>query len=383
MRVLALEPYFGGSHRAFLEGWQSGSRHQWTLLTLPPYKWKWRMRHGAVTLASRVREMALQGAEWDVVWASDMLALAEFRGLVPASVAVLPMVLYMHENQLTYPSQEEQGRDLHFAFSNLTSAFAAHRVWFNSAFHRRELLTAAEGWLRRMPDFAPLDELAQIEAKSEVQPQGVDAFESRAARSPGPLRLVWAARWEHDKNPQDFFAALETLRQRGIAFRLAVLGESFRQTPEVFARARQSFDAEIDQWGYAESRQSYVDWLRWGDVVVSTAHHEFFGISVVEAIAAGCVPMLPRRLAYPEILQPMPSEQRRDCLYDGTLEGLVAGIETLHRRLASGPRFEALGQAARAATERFQWANLRPHLDRALGEASALGAGGHKNRATP
>ncbi len=44
LRVLALEAYYGGSHKAFLDGWIADSRHDWTLLTLPDSKWKWRMR---------------------------------------------------------------------------------------------------------------------------------------------------------------------------------------------------------------------------------------------------------------------------------------------------------------------------------------------------
>ena len=55
MQVLALEPYHGGSHEAFLDGWSSRSRHEWTVLGLEAYKWKWRMRHAAITLADDVR----------------------------------------------------------------------------------------------------------------------------------------------------------------------------------------------------------------------------------------------------------------------------------------------------------------------------------------
>ena len=54
MNVLALEPYYGGSHQAFLDGWRGHSRHSWSLLSLPPHKWKWRMRHAPITFAEQL-----------------------------------------------------------------------------------------------------------------------------------------------------------------------------------------------------------------------------------------------------------------------------------------------------------------------------------------
>jgi hypothetical protein len=39
-------------------------------------------------------------------------------------------------------------------------------------------------------------------------------------------------------------------------------------------------------------------------VVVSTAIQENFGLSIVEAILAGCFPILPNRLSYPELIPP-------------------------------------------------------------------------------
>jgi hypothetical protein len=43
--------------------------------------------------------------------------------------------------------------------------------------------------------------------------------------------------------------------------------------------------------------------------VLSTAHHEFQGLAVLEGAAYGCVPLAPNRLAYPEWI-PTP------CLYN-------------------------------------------------------------------
>ena len=300
MNILALSPYHGGSHKAFLDGWIARSRHGWTVLDLPPRKWKWRMRHAAVTLAEQVR--AASGQQWDAIFCTDMLNLAEFVGLAPPAVQRLPSIAYFHENQLTYPFRFFGERDFHFGFTNMTTALAATQVWFNSAFHRDDFLGALHAALKRMPDHRPLDAVQQIRGKSAIHPPGVDEFPARTARSPGPLRILWAARWEYDKNPDAFFAALGLLKERGVPFRLSVVGEQFEDTPPVFATARDTFRAEVDHWGYQPTRDDYIAVLQSADVIVSTADHEFFGISVVEAMAAGCYPLLPNRLAYPEVV---------------------------------------------------------------------------------
>ena len=185
MRILALNAYHGGSHRQFLEGWMAHSRHEFILLTLPAYKWKWRMRHAAVTFAGEVQKSLDEVSSWDVLFCTDMLNLAEFRGLCPASVRELPAVVYFHENQLTYPNRDASGRDLHFAFTNLTTALAAEAVWFNSAFHRENFLTALEELLKRMPDFQPLDAPLHIREKSEVHPPGIELFEIQGETASG------------------------------------------------------------------------------------------------------------------------------------------------------------------------------------------------------
>ena len=299
MRVLALEPYYGGSHRAFLDGWVAHSRHEWTVLGLPPRKWKWRMRHAAVTWVAEVERLVAEGQRWDVIFCSDMLNLAEFRGLCPPVIQALPSIAYFHENQLTYPVRHESELDYHFVFTNLTTALAATQVWFNSAFHRDQWLVALPAFLKRMPDYQPLAAVDQIAAKASVVHPGIEPMPARGARREGPLRILWSARWEHDKNPEAFFSAIEKLEAAGVPFRLSVLGEQFRDQPAVFDRARDLFADHIDRWGYQPSREAYVKALLDADVVVSTADHEFFGISVVEAIAAGAYPLLPERLAYP------------------------------------------------------------------------------------
>jgi glycosyltransferase involved in cell wall biosynthesis len=366
MRVLALEPYYGGSHRAFLDGWAKCSVHHWTFLTLPATKWKWRMRHAAVTFAAELDRRLRRGEAWDLVWCSDMLNLAEFRGLVDEPLRVLPAVAYFHENQLTYPVREEHERDYHFAMTNLTTALTAAAVWFNSAYHRDCFLDALDVFLRRMPDYQPLAVVDQLRRKARVFPPGIENFPARGARRPGPLRIVWAARWEHDKNPDDFFRALHILSDRGVTFRVSVIGQQFAEVPGAFSRAKEQFAEAIEHWGYLARREEYVGVLSTADVFVSTATHEFFGISAVEAIAAGAWPLLPRRLSYVEILAAGTAAARGEYFYNGSPEELADRLAHLAACIARDGRLPGnAGQLAGVVT-RFFWDNCVPGMDAAL-----------------
>jgi glycosyltransferase involved in cell wall biosynthesis len=366
MRILALEPYYGGSHQAFLDGWSRTGRHEWTILPLPAYKWKWRMRHAAVTFAGQVRDRLVQGARWDLLFCSDMLNLAEFLGLAPKEIRDLPSLLYFHENQLTYPVRAENERDYQFAMTNMTSALAADAVWFNSAFHRDSFLGALEALLRRMPDYQPFEAIAQLEAKAKVFSPGVGMPGPRGHREPGPLRILWAARWEHDKNPDEFFEAIARLKDRQIPFRISVIGEQFREVPEVFAWAHQHFADHIDRWGYEEDRTDYEAVLLEADIFVSTATHEFFGLSAVEATLAGAYPLVPKRLAYPEVFDLQSDGTPEQHFYEDGANGLADRLADLAGRIQSNDSLFQAAEPIRDRLKRFEWPNLAPVLDDAI-----------------
>ncbi len=145
-----------------------------------------------------------------------------------------------------------------------------------------------------------------------------------------PPLILWNQRWEYDKRPDRFFALLYRLADAGIAFRLAVAGENFRKAPVDFAEARTRLADHIVHWGYIAQRADYAAWLAQADVVISTADHEFFGISMLEAIAAGAFPLLPARLSYPELIPP---ELHADCLYtdEDDLWSKAVGLLTIPR----------------------------------------------------
>ncbi len=365
MRILALDPYDRGSHRAFLHGWAGASRHAFTCVTLPGRHWKWRMRHASWTLAAEVARRADAGGAWDAVVCSDMLNLPEWRGLAPAAVRALPAAAYFHENQVTYPDPRRDERDLHFAFTNLATALAGE-VWFNSAYHRDSFCEGLTTLLAAMPDHRDAACVEAIRRRGRILPPGIDPPEPRRPRRPGPLRIGWAARWEHDKDPATFVAALADLDAAGVDFRLSVIGESFDAEPPPFAEARARWAARIDHWGFLP-RDDYRRALAGIDVIVSTARHEFWGISVVEAAAAGAMPVVPRRLAYPEVFALGEMAGADDLFYDGDRASLAAKLSALAARLEATGTVWA-GQAARVRrhVERWHWPRHAPVLDDAI-----------------
>lgn len=311
MRIALLEPYFTGSHQTWAEGYVRHSRHDIRLLTMPGYFWKWRMHGGAVTLAQQVRTTLQEGFVPDIFFASDMLDITTFLALTRDIAPQIPVVLYFHENQLTYPPAPGTKRDLHYGWINYASSLASQQIWFNSRYHLDVWYEELPRLLKHFPDFTHLEMINHLRERSVVMPPGVNlARLDDPADYPGipprgtpgePPLILWNHRWEFDKKPDTFFALLERVAAQDIPFRLALAGESFRNQPTEFLEARERFAKQIVHFGFATGEQ-YRALLQRADIVISTAIHEFFGIATVEAIYAGCMPLLPARLAYPELI---------------------------------------------------------------------------------
>jgi len=362
LHILAAEPYYGGSHKAFIDGLIRHSRHHIELFQLPARKWKWRMRAAAINL---VQQMRTCDARVDLLFASDFLSMADFAGLWPQKAALTPKIAYFHENQFTYPEQVEAKRDYQFLFTNITTCLAADRVYFNSHYHRDSMLREVGLFLRRMPDFVPEGITEEIEAKSGVLHVGCDLAECDAIAAPdraGPLVILWNHRWEHDKDPDTFFGVLLELADAGADFRLIVAGESFREHPPVFDAARERLADRILHFGHLPGRRAYLEALKRADVVVSTARHEFFGIAVVEAVACGCFPLLPDRLSYPEIIPPGLHGRH---LYSGR-----GDLRDRLARLIADPA-SVRSVSLRSEMERFSWAAVARQFDAAFEEIVA------------
>lgn len=369
MRILLLEPFWAGSHASWAQGLRRHSAHEIRVLALPGRHWKWRMHGGALSLA---RRFLAEEPDPDAILATSLLDLTTFRALTSRRTAHLPVALYFHENQFAYPWSPNDpsllgGCDGHYGFIQHASALAADACWFNSDYNRQSFREGVKGLLGSMPDRREMASLVDVAATSATLPLGLELADFQQHRprdeEEGPPLVLWSHRWEHDKNPEDFFRALAAVAERGADFRLAVLGPAPRRYPEVFDWARQRFADRLVHFGHAEEFADYAAWLWRADVLPVTSYHDFFGMSVMEALYCRTLPLLPRRMAYPEIL---PEDWHSVSLYDDFDEL----VERLHAWLTrSSPDPQALAEHAAS----FDWSAMAPRYDRALTELAAAG----------
>ena len=364
LRIAAIDPYFGGSHRHFLVDLQRHSRHRIELFTLAPRMWKWRVRGSALHLARRLNAAATgapHAPSFDVFLCSDFVNLPDLRALLEPELRTVPVLYYMHENQMTYPLSPDEEFDPYFGFTNVLSCLSAETVAFNSEFHRREFLSRLPGFLPRLPDYEPRWVVDTIAAKAEVLPLGLDVAEldglrpqSGAALDHAPPHILWNHRWEFDKRPEMFFAALERLASEGVPFVADVVGESFARRPAVFESARERLGDRLGHFGWIESRVEYVRILHTEDVAVSTASQEFFGIALAEATLCGAHPIAPRALVYEELYG---GACERHHLYEDE-----AGLTGLLRQALTSPRPSHECRLAQRLRE-FDWSRVAPRFD--------------------
>ena len=326
------------------------------------------MRHAAVHFADQLLQ-EYEGSSFDAIFCSDFLNVAEFKGMATPAISRLPFVLYFHENQFAYPSRRYDERDLHFGFTNFTSCIAADQVWFNSAFNRDSFFEGLERACQQWPDFQPRRAIQSIKSRCRVESPGIDfpaITRSQHSRN-GPLRIVWAARWEHDKNPALLLDCLHELTSRGIEFRISVIGQSFRRVPSEFTEIREQFSRQIDCWGFQETSREYWQALTDADVFISTADHEFFGISAAESIVSGVIPLLPDRLAYPELIRSSAHSTRKQLfLYDGSAKGLVEKLEYISNHIRSEKVQHARQELQSELTDQLAWTTRAPLMDKQI-----------------
>jgi len=404
VRILLVEPWETGSHLAWAAGYQSASRHDVHIVGLPGELWRWRLRGGALPLADMVSSWVDLHGQPDLLLVSGLVDVAELLGLARRSLSPeVAVVIYQHESQLVYPVADGNF-DHGAALRNWMSWCAADLVLFNSYYHLRAVGEALPGFVTNLPDQTHVPKLDPVVSKFEVFPVGVDLShvadrdpfpaaqssrlgigrsegetpgvsprlngESRirtddagtdhfmstallASRRSGPPVILWPHRWERDKDPAAFLRALDKVVAAGLEFRLVLAGQDPPSGSAHATAERDEAEKRFGSWTLVSgelTRDEYIDALARCDLVVSCARHEFFGVAIVEAVASGCVPLLPNALSYPELIRP---PWHAHVLYDpGTfgnrLVDAVARIEELRSATVGLPQ----------TMRRFDWSSM-------------------------
>lgn len=345
MHILIIDPFYDTSHKAWAEGYQKHSQHQVTILSLPPRYWKWRMYGSSIELAKRFRREDLKP---DIIIATDMMDVSLFKAQLAAEISHVPIILYFHENQLTYPwSETDQDvklkRDRHYGFMNYTSALVADYVLFNSKYHHDSFLGALPQFLGAFPDFQNQQTVNIIREKAAVLYLGLELsrFDSFQAESETETPIIlWNHRWEYDKNPDLFFKTLFRLKEEKHAFKVIILGNRTKVYPPIFDEAKIILVDEIIHFGFAESFEDYASLVWKANILPVTNIQDFFGISIVEAAYCNTHLLLPNRLTYPELFPAANSYSDEEELYIA-LKAMINQVEgkTFHTHRSTAGQF--------------------------------------------
>ena len=357
MRILLLSAYDVDSHKRWrVELVKQFPEFEWHVLTLPPRYFRWRIRGNPISWYLSEKDVLSQ--QYDLVLATSMVDITTLRGLFP-HLGQSRLIVYFHENQFAYPISSDQHESIDPAMVNLYGALAADQIVFNSRYNKRSFYQGVKALIKKLPDHISLHIVPELEAKSVVLPVPLEdeLFQARSTRSAEKsllnesVTILWNHRVEYDKGIDDFYQLLVSLvaklkAKSGVKapnLKLILLGQRFRNVPKIWLQLQREFSSMIEFDGYASSKQDYYQWVRQADVVISTAHHEFQGLAVMEAVALGCIPLVPDRLVYPEIFE-------AEFCYQNT-EDAVAKLTTF---LANSNSFRPMPDMAS-----FSWSQLK------------------------
>jgi glycosyltransferase involved in cell wall biosynthesis len=355
-RILLLSAYDAVSHQQ----WRSSLREllptaHWTMLSLPARHFAWRARGNSLTWAFNHRRELTDN--YELLIATSLTDLSALRGFVP-ELANIPTLVYFHENQFAYPDNanpaDYQAQNLlNIQLTSIYTALCADHIAFNSDWNRRSFLAGARLLLHKLPDHVPCGLIDQLEQHSQVLPVPLpdSLFGTLAWSAPKEtwqeqsasdvITIVWNHRHEYDKGPELLLAIVQELAWRRVRFRLHLLGQRFRNQPATFKSLSAVLSDHYDSLGiepgidtHIEDRHDYHQLLRHCDVVLSTARHDFQGLSVLEACALGCTPLVPDALAYPEYF---PSHCRYPVTSDDPVRQARAAADCLLNLLPDLP----------------------------------------------
>lgn len=312
-RILLLSAYDAASHRAWRERLkQLLPEYQWTQLVLAPRNFNWKIRGNSLIWAHSEGELLRR--PYDLILATSMVDLSSLKGFVP-QLATIPTIVYFHENQFSYPQGQHRKDNIEHQLVPLYAALSSDHIVFNSEFNRSSFLKGARSLLKKLPDKLPTSILKKLESAEVIGVPLSNAMnknelpEELEQNQHKEFNLLWNHRWEYDKGPDLLLEVAEQIKRQKLPVRFHIVGESFRNKPDAFAKINdllrkheQELGMSAAEFGYISVAEKYQDLLRRCDAVLSTADHDFQGLAIQEACLQGCTPLAPDDLVYPEYL---------------------------------------------------------------------------------
>lgn len=206
----------------------------------------------------------------------------------------------------------------------------------------RPVLRAAQAVL--CLDERERDRVLRVEPMARVQLLRNGVRIEPVTAEPPVTEVLFLARLHERKRPLDFVRMGERLSARWPDVRFTLVGPDGGEGDAVRAAITRSGHASIS-WAGAVTPGEVHDRLSAASVYVLPAVDEPFGMTVVEAMACG----RPVVIAASGGLAAPVREASAGVVFDDTLEGLVAGVESL---LADAELRRDLGRRARSLVER-------------------------------
>lgn len=138
----------------------------------------------------------------------------------------------------------------------------------------------------------------QYQDKIKVFPWGMDNLPTNITTIPWNKRridVVFPHRLDRDKGIEEFLDLMKSFPD----YLFAVTIPQKDSHGKYFDTISQQNNCEII---VGENDQEHFNTLQNSKVVLSTAYQENFGYSVLKSICAGCIPLVPNRLVYPEFI---------------------------------------------------------------------------------
>jgi len=354
LRILFIEPLMNGSHASVIRNYLLHTKHKIDLLSLDGEHWIKNLCTGAGRL-SRHLNQKFPSPVHDIVVATDLFQQGDFYTLQIKRFGNIPKIFLAHEHQFGVPkSGLRYDNDLNVRLSNVISTICADKCIFLSN-------SSMTQYTENLRTYLSENIAESIERKCKSINLGVDfkSFDKYPfVKNFDQAIILWNHRLEFDKNPEEFFRALNELATEGLDFKVIIASDT--SDPNISKEVKEGIGKlgdKIVHQGYVRNKKKLAQLYWKSNIVVSTAEAEFFGLSVAEAIHCNCWPILPKRLTFPQFV---PKRFHENHLYTNHKDF----VAKLRWAIKNVPCLK--NDALQQHVSKYSWDKIAPTWDEAI-----------------